>query len=172
MGRGKKNSFVHWLFAGFFLFWGIYYLISGLLLFFEARSSAHWPQTPGEIVESSVKTRMTRGSSLRHGGTGSYRVWWPVLRYSYAAEGVPHSATRLSYGVETNETMDRNKAESVARKYPLGKKVTVYYDPARPGRATLIAGTSELGLVKPGFGLFMIGVGSLISWLTWKKKLK
>lgn len=131
--------------AGF----GLVFLVSEEL----AREWQHrrWPTTEGTIVASRVI------------GTRAFR---PDIVYEYIVAGVVH---RDSTTFETPAFGGRNSkfnvAETIAKSYPVGRKVVVRYDPANPVRSGLRAGPTWDLYGKIGFGgvLFGLGVFSLMA---------
>ena len=62
------------------------------------------------------------------------------LRYSYEVEEQTYEGHRLRFGSDSHD--ERSDAQKEQRQFPEGKKVPVYYDPEKPGRAVLVRGTS------------------------------
>lgn len=104
--------------------------------FFAIRSlrrrleSRHWPSTPGTIEAVKVD-RVKRFSQ-----------WNPVpqrgafITYRYRVG----SSTLRASGIGGFQESFLADAEAVAARYPVGRQVTVYYDPARPENALLCPG--------------------------------
>lgn len=95
------------------------------------QQAANWPTVPGKIVASSVESFRERkeNSSLM---TTHYR---PLVEYTYDVRGRSYRGNQVTLGVKM--TGMQGFAERLAAKYPEGKAVTVYYNPANPGTATL-----------------------------------
>ena len=68
-----------------------------------------------------------------------------IICYSYTVDGIPRASTRIDFGDPLRLTKDEALA-SVYRNYPLGKKVTVYYDSKNPDLAVLVPGAGEMVL--------------------------
>lgn len=92
----------------------------------QARSSLRWPSVMGTVTGSGTKTQ----SSLRGGPATAADV-----RYMYEVDGKRFEGTRISFG--QYGTGDGGHARKEAEKYPVGKPVTVYYDPNSPATAVL-----------------------------------
>lgn len=94
----------------------------------EARS---WPSARGRIVEGSIRERTI---PLPRGGRAV--EYHAILVYEYSAAGGAYRSDR--FNVDGPQVFSfRRRAERHLAKWPAGTDVTVYYDPARPDRATL-----------------------------------
>src|SRR5262245_38871502 len=89
------------------------------------RKAAAWPEVGGEIVRS----------SLEYDPHDSDRDSLTIV-YRYSVGGIPFESSRASYSFRPVSRERR------LRDYPVGRKVTVFYDPADPGRAVLERGAS------------------------------
>ncbi len=113
-----------------------------LTKFRDVRQAARWPKTAGRIVKSRTEARtivsnITPGAPSGPGGrrgsaTAGIRNF-AAIAFDYTVDGKHHTGTRVSVGDDTGNT---SVAETLAR-YPMGKKVDVFYDPANPGRSVL-----------------------------------
>ena len=56
-------------------------------------------------------------------------------------------------------------AQKIAKKYPKGKKVTVYYMPDNPAESLLEPGFSYKVFAWPIAGVVMLAIGGFIAWL-------
>jgi len=63
----------------------------------------------------------------------------PVVEYTYSVGGRDYSSR--SIWPDTEVSGDRHYAERIAARYPVGKIVFVFYDPADPKRAGLEIGS-------------------------------
>jgi hypothetical protein len=92
----------------------------------QARASAAWPTVPGKIERTG--TRRT---------SGAYRtVFYELtLAYRYEVDGVPYTGDMAQFGPP--RVTNRDFIEGLAEKYPVGKDVTVHYDPEAPEIAVL-----------------------------------
>ncbi len=100
----------------------------------QARLSEQWPLAPGRIVRSFVK------SSSSENGT-SYSA---DIKYAYTVQGVEHRSNVVVIGGHAYG------ANSAVKRYPLGKEVSVAYEPGKPGRAVLEPGVFHHGAQKLG----------------------
>lgn len=125
----------------------------------EGWRSTHWQATPGVMTEARIaKTRSPRS-------TNPY--WEPRLRYRYIVDGQEHEGSRLSYDQE--KTLDREGLQArLTQEWLPGTAVTVWVDPANPGKAVLKQGASGWLVVFVGVGFVFIGVGVHLFRLAWK----
>lgn len=87
-----------------------------------------WPRT--QAIVTGVKVTSSKDRRDR-------REYTATLLYSYEANGTHHSAVNL------NTPFSReSSAEDAARRYPVGTKLEIAYDPERPDRSHV---------VQPGF---------------------
>ena len=111
--------------------------IPGLIIFamvykyMEVMEAARWPTTPGRVVVSTSEAR-----EVRSGGPNStdteLRNFAKVV-YEYSVAGRKYRCDRVSIG----ENMGNFEvAETIAR-YPVGKAVSVYYNPRNRSQAVL-----------------------------------
>ncbi len=104
----------------------------------KARESRSWPTVKGRITQCDV---------VRKGGTtgrGVSNVRHEIeLTYSYAVDGKKYRGHRIQVFRVSHKLKD--DAQRHADRYPVGKEVTVYYNPGDPEDAVL-----EPGLVPSG----------------------
>ena len=99
-----------------------------------------WPTVEGQVVES----RITSGSE----GTAHVEYEYEVAERRYRNDRI---ATGFFFG--------NVGAILVQRRYPLEKRVRVYYDPDDPGNAVLETGIPASAWVMLVIGLIAAGVG-------------
>lgn len=105
-----------------------------------------WPETTGMIDES-------RGSDTKKPAIDYYH-----LSYTYVVDGVPRVGHKLRFGHEGKD------GARLQRRYPVGSKVPVYYDPADPTQAVLERGTDDLSPKLKGF--IALALLALAVWKT------
>ncbi len=98
-------------------------------------ASNRWSTTTGEILES----------NLEEDSDG----WGPHVRYLYAVEGKRYANDRL-YVYLSNRSTEQDAKRHLSP-YPVGKTVTIYYNPAKPEEAVL---DRRVPLWRPLFWLF------------------
>jgi len=121
----------------------IYLVMRGLRLAISSRS---WPCTNGKIISSELE----EGSDYNIGSGPTYRA---RIRYRYVVEGTACESTRLWF---QHRWFSGRKltAETIRAGYPVGKAVTVHYDPRRPRIAVLETGISFENVAHLGLSLF------------------
>jgi len=114
------------LFPGLIAFAAIY-------KYFEVRRASSWPSVPGRVVVSQPQRRDVNavGGSSETDDT-EVRNFANVV-YEYKIASTTYRCDRVSIG-ENNGNFE--VAETLAR-YPVGKQVTVYYNPNERGEAVL-----------------------------------
>jgi hypothetical protein len=130
------------------LFW------SALTLGFDAMSgwgsfrqlrALSYSTTAGRITSATVET--ISGSGGRHGSGTTYR---PRLTYTYSVAGKDYQGDRYRYSEWSGS--GRN-AHGIVAAHPVGSHVSVYYAPADPADAVLMAGLEGFDYFVP---LFML----------------
>jgi hypothetical protein len=125
----------------------------------DCLASQSWPATPGKVTESGTATATQRTSRGRTMVSHS-----SVVHYTYQVAGQDYTGTAVEFG---DQQRFQSAAEAVGARYPAGKAVTVYYDPASPGRAVLERALTfstyvwlvlSLAFAYAGTRLFFIGV--------------
>jgi hypothetical protein len=137
---------------------GFVFLSAGLALgYYGARtlvfafSSSRWPGTEGLVTKSEL---------AEYAGTRSSRSYRADIAYTYTVNGTRHTGGRVRLG--STRTSHASDAEAIQDKYPVGKSVTVYYDPAKPGEAMLEPGLVRGVWLLPGLGLLFLLSGVFI----------
>jgi hypothetical protein len=113
----------------------------------NARASAAWPTTQGQITASEIEH--SRDSE----GDDSYT---PRVTYTYQVNGLSYESYMIKYG-ETSYGNEGTALEILSR-YPVGQAVNVYYDPTNPDRAVLEPGVSGGSYILLGIGVLFVGV--------------
>ncbi len=120
--------------------------LAGLLLTYystnnaiDAYATKSWPTAEGTIIISEV-TRSSR--------------YVPHIVYTYAVDTMDYSSEKIDLAVNAQYKWQKD-AQVEADKYPVNKKVTVYYNPNNPGEAILNPGIK-------GVHAFMFFIGLVI----------
>jgi hypothetical protein len=127
----------------------------------EAEASNSWPKTEGVIIHSSIeKNRSSKGKA----------TYSADIRYEFYVNDTLFEGSRVSFG--NVSTSDSEDAKKKLRKYPLQKKVDVYYDPEFPGESVLIKGGNMwTNIIKYGPLLFVF-FGALLALQSLKRILR
>jgi hypothetical protein len=139
-------------------------LWSALVLYFVilAQQTRRWPSTTGQIVEAEVREVRSRSTSSTPGSIS----YMPLVTYEYEVGGEVLRSAQITFGAGKT-FRDRAAAELELSRYPVGCRLPVYYDPARPRRAVLQQGSSsgQLAGLLFGFGILLVGViGVVYQW--------
>jgi len=95
----------------------------------KAEASNSWTKTEGVIIYSAIeKDRSSKGKA----------TYSADVRYEFSVNDTLFEGSRITFG--SVSTSDSEDAKEKLRKYPLRKKVDVYYDPEFPGESVLIKG--------------------------------
>jgi hypothetical protein len=115
-------------------------MLLGALLAFPSlhhiNASTHWPVTNGVISAAGLKLYLHKPNI-----EPSYE---PRICYSYVVDGIPRVGTRISFADSIRTFYKDAGIDWLSRNYPIGKTVTVYYDPADPDFSVLEPGAEDL----------------------------
>ena len=93
-----------------------------------ARASAQsWPSTSGIVLTSSVQVRRSNRS----------RSEYPVVVYQYGVNGKSYQGQRIKASDKFMSVRVFGEAQATVARYPVGSRVTVYYDPNNPSESAL-----------------------------------
>ena len=131
------------------LCFGMFFFLAGaILLFFAIRTrrksnaSMAWPSTTGQISTASVR----QNSSTDEDGHVNF-TYSPIVEYDFSVNGQAFKGRRINYGITASTT--REAAQKEVDRFPIGRQVTVFYNPEKPGEAVLEKKvvTSKVGLI-------------------------
>ncbi|MBI3882343.1 MAG: DUF3592 domain-containing protein [Verrucomicrobia bacterium] len=145
-----------WLLLVFGLFWsGITLTFDGFVArsIWQRWSAQNFASAPGRVTHSEV-IRM-RGSK----GGSSYR---PKIVYTYEVDGRTLTSEQYHFGEMSSS--DARWANAVLAQHPVGREVTVRYDPADPKRAVLKTGIEGDELF---VGLFLTPFNAIMLAIVW-----
>ena len=120
----------------------------------KAHAIQFWSEAPGKIVESA-----TRGN---WSGGGGKLIWTvePKITYRYLVNGQEYVGHDISL-TEIN-IAERQDSEEKIKPFPVGREVTVYYDPSKPEDSVLQKQTTLAPFVIFGvFGAILLVLGIL-----------
>jgi len=151
------------IFPLIFLITGAVIAFFGIRGLIRANASVGWPSTEGRIVESSV------GSSTSSGSSGSGISYHAEILYEFTVDGTTFQGNRVAYG--DHGTSDISHARSIVNDYPVGKELTVHYMPENPEECVLEPGVQPQAWLFPAFGLIFLIAGSL-AWMFMPRMLR
>ena len=126
------------------------FLLCGFVMIFGAGkvllawSMRQWPTAQGEVRSSSVLPV--------HSGTD--RMYRPEILYAFTVGGIEYTGVRRTlFPIQTGGT---GYAEKIVAQYPVGQRVTVYYDPRNPRESVLNRGSAlPMAAVVTAFATYM-----------------
>ena len=98
------------------------------------QASPRWPSVEGEVLVSRARPYNEQPYEPEAGK----HDWMAEVRYRYSVNGIGHEGNRLqAFG---RHYFSREEAEQALAPYPVGARVKVFHDPARPDVSVLIPG--------------------------------
>ena len=116
------------LFLWLFIVIGVVAIGCGAWTLLRSMRCARWP-TAEAVIESAEMGR--------HSGNDDGDTYSADISYQYQVAGVHYEGTRLAFG---EMTASPEYAQGILKRYPVGKKVPVHYDPRNPELAVLETG--------------------------------
>ncbi len=142
--------------GGLFTFAGTWAVVTAWWSWHKSRESATWPTVEGRVVETQV-----------HRCDDSEGPFFcPQVRYAYLVMGRTYTGEQISFSMPPEFTSHEG-AKAFLDRYPVGSKVTVFYNPNDPAEAVLSRDASGmvlyfiLGLIFLPGGLMMLAYGLL-----------
>jgi hypothetical protein len=120
----------------FLILFSLAWLALSLFVMRRSLGSRSWPRTVGTVVSTEVKRTLTGGVPV---DSVSYE---PCVTYTYSVRGRQYQHDKLTAAV-TPGIREPAGAAAIVAKYPVGRQVTVFYNPADHGDAVLVAGGSS-----------------------------
>ncbi len=128
---------------------GLAAICYSVILWFRLRRCGTWPSTEGTIIRSDK-------TITRHNFRKIEKV---TIRYTYFVGCRYESETVKVGGFIHARKRDEN---ALLSKYPVGRRVQVYYDPYKPQVACLERRGMDSILAIAGYGCFATAVGLLL----------
>jgi Protein of unknown function (DUF3592) len=149
------------MFAVIFCLIGVAFLGLGVRRLWYAWASDHWPITDGVVIYGvqQSNTSVERDDEDELNSSTSYST---NLVYKYEVGGEPHYANVRRFGQLAASSKDW--AEDIARRYFVGAKVVVSYNPSDPDLAALEPGITSEAWWLPGAGASFLLFG-LAVWI-------
>lgn len=141
----RSTQFFSWL----FILAGVVALGFGAWNLLQSLRCTRWPVAQGVITSADI--------SSHSGGKGG-KTYAANISYDYRVAGTHYICTRLAYGVMNSS---HARAQAVLNRYPLGKKVPVYYAPNDPGEAVLETGVHGGTWICFGVGTVFVLAGAM-----------
>jgi hypothetical protein len=140
-----------------FLWAGLAILVWDIGKLQQARNSRDWPQVEGIVTHSSIDKRE--------------REHRPHIVYTYTVGGTAYTSSQISFDL-FDKPGGQGRIDSIMVRYPVGREVIVYYDPADPTISVLEPEVYSPFLTPLLFAaLFLIfGTGALLA--TWRQAMQ
>ena len=132
-------------------------LAGAIMTFFGARGlmlanqSKSWPSVTGKIVASSVEK--SRGTDSKGRSSTSYHA---RIKYEFTVDAQAFTGKRVAFGDHGGDSSHANK---MVKRFPKGKKVPVFYQPANPKKCLLEPGVKGQAFILPSIGLIFLLIG-------------
>lgn len=136
------NLFVTFL-CGIFIAAGVFMSLKGVENIQVARQTMYWDKVVGVIKRSEISSDDSDDST----------TYKPLIEYTYIVNGIEHQGQSIYIG-DGVSTSDISYAKRFVSKYPVGKQVSISYEPNRQGVSVL-----EPGIQKATFIPFVFGIG-------------
>jgi len=123
---------------------GTVILYSSFGIMIQGAKTGWWLTVTGEVVHLEI---------LINSDVDNVSSYTPLIYYKYQIGSVSYETAGFSYKLPTSS---KRSAEKAMAKYPVGEKVTVYYNPKNP----------KIAVLEPGYSIIrttiMIGVGTAL----------
>ncbi|WP_435010560.1 DUF3592 domain-containing protein [Tundrisphaera lichenicola] len=116
----------------------------------EIRQAKHWPETTGKVIASRIQSRRNKPNDPGYNFGDTEVTNEPFVEYEYDVGGRKYRCSRVSIAEKTAGT----EREAILARYPVGARVTVFYNPAEPATAVV-----ERELPK---GVMIVGGGAVL----------
>ncbi len=115
----------------------------------RAARSIGWPTTRGEVVVS-------RASKVGN-PTSLLPAYHEYVQYQYSVSGRTYRSSKA--GAHGGFYAGRKRCNQLTNRYPVGRHITVYYDPKHPERAVLEPGVGGNSWFWVATAVLMLAVG-------------
>lgn len=156
----RQNKVIEKIIGVVVLFIGLAAIVGAGYFFLKGQKTQNWPSVEGIITKSG--TRIQRGHGPNSGAPTTIAEVW----YTFVINGVEYCNDTIS--ISQYGSSDSSHAAKEVRRYPVGRKVMVYYNPDNFYDSVLehkipwgfIGIFSGLGTILVFIGLVMIGIRS------------
>ncbi len=131
----------------------------GIPMLMSALASQGWPAVEGIITLSEFTAKQDRDD----GGV----TYGASVAYDYTVSGTVYDGSNVHFGQYS--TSDPSYGRGIVNRYPVGKRVNVYYDPDDPSTSVLEPGAGWSSFMVAGIGLLFTLLGFLGSFFQFKK---
>ncbi|HSY53977.1 MAG TPA: DUF3592 domain-containing protein [Opitutaceae bacterium] len=126
----------------------------------KARATMNWPSTQGRVIRSEI----VRYPASKIDQPDTYG---PAVEYEYVSNGRKLTGNNISFGVTGASESNHGFADDYVAKYPAGKAINVFFDPANPQESVLERGASGKTYISLGIGLIFVITGCFFTVIFW-----
>jgi len=130
--------------------------------------------TKSHEAENWSKARgiVTQSEPVKYCGRGQSQLFFPAIKYSYLVDGHSYDGYQIALGVRDCEA--KNVIENLLAPYPLGKSVTVWFNPQHPEESVLLVAKVSDATWSNIHDVSIIAVISVLlsGWFIYKGKVK
>ena len=130
---------------------GAGFSVWGWGLITDARESLSWPTATGTVLHS----RVTSYTSTSDGKPT--QMYSADIGYRYTVNKKTYTSRDVSLGEHSSNSSGGMR--ELTQQYPVGKSITVYYDPDKPHNALLEPGPAFITYIPFAFGVLSIIAG-------------
>lgn len=121
---------------------------------------SNWHDIKGSYFSDAASFSLAEGrivSSSTQASRSKRRIYYNYsIEYAFTADGKNYRSNEITFA--SNHSLDRTFAQIYVDKYPIGKQVTVYYDPHDPSFSVLEPEKKSSAAV----GLFFMTISALV----------
>ena len=172
LSGNSVNQLGAWFGGGFGILWLLFWsaitcAFDGVWLWMLATQALTWTYaaTEGTVLESRIEQAKDSDGDT---------TFDAKIAYEYAAGGRKHRGETIRH-LEMRMNGGRQQAQESVQRFPVGKRVTVYFDPDRPAKSVLErdlrGGDFFLPLFMMPFNVIMLG-GWYAVFGSWRKRGK
>ncbi len=145
-------QFLLWFLSTGALIGALILLLLALIQAAPAMGAREWARANGMIVKAFI-------SAQTDDENANAKLWYvPQVSYTYFARGAQYVAQRVHFGAPLKRAA-RDRAEQELARWPIGARVTVFYNPKAPDSAVLRRQAPHAGKL----GWLAVGVFALAS---------
>lgn len=117
---------------------GILFLLVFIGFHRQAVAARRWPTINGRIVSSAIHQFQKRRERTIRGRSSMQTMYMPIVEYAYSVGGRDFTSRSIWDGTEVSGS--QSYAQSIVQRYPVGRTITVHYNPADPAKSALEVG--------------------------------
>jgi hypothetical protein len=143
----------NWYIVAIFVPLPLLVLVALVTKLLEVRRAANWIQTTGRIVKSEVEAR-----HHQFAGEAETVKNVPAIEYEFSVGGKDYRGARIGIG-----DIGADEIDATLAKYPVGKTVTISYDPAHP-KDCVLEREMPKGVVSGCYLMFVLAAAGIAAF--------